>query len=204
LLGEGIAAAKSNPRIGLAYCCAFASRADLLVVGTYLSLWVVQAGAEQGLSTADSMIRYGMLFGLIQGTAMVWSIVMGIICDRFDRLLVIAIAFGLASAAYFTMGSMTNPFGSTIIYACVFLGMGEISTIISGGALIGQEAPIKMRGSVLGIFGLCGAVGLLSASFVGGQVFDYFSPTAPFTMMSIVNGIVCVLAVVFYRKTAKP
>lgn len=203
LLREGIAAAKDNPRIGLAYCCAFASRADLLVVGTYLSLWVVQAGAEQDISTVDSMIRYGMLFGIIQGTAMVWSLVMGIICDRFNRLLVIAVAFGLAAAAYFTMGAMTNPFGGAIIFACIFLGMGEISTIISGGALIGQEAPSKMRGSVLGIFGLCGAMGLLTASFLGGQVFDHFSPTAPFTMMSIINGIICLLALSFYRKNKK-
>ncbi len=68
-----------------------------------------------------------------------------------------------------------------------------MSIIISAGALLGQQAPQKIRGSVVGVFGLAGAIGILFASKVGGEIYDSISPTAPFVMMGILNA-----ALMFY------
>ena len=42
--------------------------------------------------------------------------------------------------------------------------------------------------------GTLGTFGILSATFLGGLVFDAFGPGAPFTMMSLVNLLVFVWA----------
>ena len=62
---RGITEAKRNPRIALAYASGFISRGDLVVVGTFFSLWFVQAGVDQGMSTGQAMGRAAFLFGAV-------------------------------------------------------------------------------------------------------------------------------------------
>jgi len=76
----------------------------------------------------------------------------------------------------------------------VFVGIGEISVIITGNALLGQEAPKARRGAVVGVFGLIGATSILCTNYFGGIVFDMISRVAPFVMMGIVNLIVALVA----------
>ena len=83
----------------------------------------------------------------------------------------------------------------------VLLGLGEISTIIAGNALIGQNAPAAVRGAVLGSFALCGAFGILVATSVGGRLFDLWMPGGPFVQMGIINAVV--LAGAFYVRWRK-
>jgi MFS family permease len=182
-----------RPRMALAFMSAFIGRGDLVVIGTFFSLWIVQLGIEVGMSTGDSLAKAGMLFGLIQLSAMGWAVFMGIISDKFDRVSSMAFGLFIAAVGYTLMGTVADPFGSNIYLMCVILGIGEISVIISAGALLGQQAPQKIRGSVVGVFGLAGAIGILFASKVGGEIYDSISPTAPFVMMGILNA-----ALMFY------
>jgi MFS family permease len=183
-----------RPRMGLAFLAAFIGRGDLVVIGTFFSLWIVQLGTDLGMSTGDSLVKAGMLFGLIQLSAMAWAIFMGMISDKFDRVSSLALGLFIAAIGYTLMGTVADPFGSNIYLMCVILGIGEISVIISAGALLGQQAPQKIRGAVVGVFGLVGGIGILFASKVGGEVFDNVSRTAPFVMMGILNAALMLFA----------
>ena len=197
-LGRGITEAKRNPRIALAYCTAFISRGDLVVVGTFFSLWFVQVGVDRGMSTGEAMGRAAFLFGaVIQFSAMCWAFFMGLICDRVNRVTAVAIAFSIAAVGYLWLGSIGDPFatGSLIIFACIVTGMGETSTVVSSGALLGQEAPPQYRGAVVGVFNKTGAIGIMAATMVGGLLVDVFEPNAPFTMMGICNLLICAAAI---------
>ncbi len=191
---QGFAATRTNPRITLAYVMAFASRGDLAILTYFFSLWVVQAGVQSGMSLGESTAKAGMLFGLSQGVGLLWSLGMGLIINRINRMTSMCIAFGLATIGYFSLGLISDPFGSFIILACILAGMGEASAMVAGGVLIGQEAPARIRGVVLGTFSLMGTAGIMVLSFIGGRVFDGIGPTAPFVMMGIVNLIVFVSA----------
>jgi MFS family permease len=197
-LMRGVAEAKRNPRIALAYSSAFISRGDLVVVGTFFSLWFVQVGVEQGLSTGQAMARAGFLFGaVIQLSAMCWAFFMGLICDKVNRVTGVIIAFSIAATGYFFMGSIGDPYaaGSLIIFACVITGMGETSTVVASGALLGQEAPPEYRGAVVGVFNKSGAIGIMVATLLGGYLVDQFDGNAPFTMMGVANVIVLSAAI---------
>ncbi len=114
-----------RPRMALAFMSAFIGRGDLVVIGTFFSLWIVQLGIEVGMSTGDSLAKAGMLFGLIQLSAMGWAVFMGIISDKFDRVSSMAFGLFIAAVGYTLMGTVADPFGSNIYLMCVILGIGE-------------------------------------------------------------------------------
>lgn len=190
----GIAAAADNPRIALAYVLAFASRGDLVIITTFISLWVFQAGVDAGLTPGAATAKAGMIFGMAQGVALIWSFVMGLILDRIPRLTGVCLAFALAGLGYSALGQVDDPFGSWMVPAAILAGIGEASAVVAAGVLIGQEAPAATRGTIIGTFGLCGSLGIIVLSYAGGQVFDAFGRNAPFAMMGIVNFAVLALA----------
>jgi len=202
----GLSEARRNSRIALAYASAFIARGDLVVVGTFFSLWFVQIGAQQQIPTGQAMAKAGLLFGaVIQVSALSWAFIMGIICDRLDRVTAVALAFGIASVGYLTLGSIQDPFsaGTIIILGCVITGMGEISAVISSMALVGEEAPPNYRGAVVGVFNKTGAIGIIAATTIGGLLVDTIKPNAPFTMMGIFNLIICLVAIFVRLKKEK-
>lgn len=197
-LGRGLMEARRNPRIALAYTSAFIARGDLVVVGTFFSLWFVQVGVDQGMTTGEAMARAGFLFGaVIQFSALCWAFFMGLICDRINRTTAVAIAFGIASCGYLGLGLIGDPFavGSLIVYACIVTGMGETSTVVASGTLLGQEAPAHYRGAVVGVFNKSGAIGIMLATLIGGQLVDIVGPNSPFFMMGVCNVVIMLLAI---------
>ena len=195
-VGKGFSEALRNPRIALAYMTSFASRGDLVAVGIFLPLWVVQHGKDVGLIPAESMERAGFMLFLIFGTSVLWSPIMGFIADRLNRVVAVCFGFSVAGVAYFAMYLANDPFVTAALCASVAVGIGEVSAVVSGGALLGQEAPKERRGAVVGVFGLTGAFSILCTSQFGGIVFDKISRVAPFAMMGIINFLVVLVALI--------
>jgi MFS family permease len=155
----------------------------------------VHAGAEQGISTADALARGGITMSALILANVFWAPVFGLILDRVNRVIGLCVAMGLATLGYFALGSVTDPYDMPVMMAATFvLGIGEISVIVVCNALLGQEAPAKIRGAASGVFGLVGTFGILFATLAGGIVFDAFGPSAPFKMMAGINGLVAVIA----------
>jgi len=134
-----------------------------------------------------------------------WAPVMGFICDRLTRVQAVTLGLAIAGSGYILMSMVGDPFGpingpgdvfkvlftdplsSETLCAGVLLGMGETSVIVSVGALLGQEARGEYRGSIVGVFGQFGGLGILVTTLVGGQLFDGVGRTAPFFMMGLLN-----------------
>lgn len=187
----GLRAAKASPRLALSYGSAFAARGDMLVVGAFYSLWFVRAGADQGIDSGEAIMKAGISMGALLLANWIWAPIFGAIIDRINRVVALCIAMLLAAIGYFVIGAVPDPFDAPVMMTATFiLGIGEISAIVAGNALLGQEAPKDIRGASVGVFGLIGTAGILFATFAGGQVFDAFGPGAPFTMMGFVNLII--------------
>jgi MFS family permease len=203
LVREGFSAMKNNPRVTLSYASAVATRGDVVIIGTYFSLWLVQDGRAQGLSIGESMARAGFIFGaVIQLAAFVSAPIMGWICDRVNRVTGMIIAFTTSAIGYMGMGLIGDPFHSSLIIPIgIILGCGETWNVVAGGVLIGQEAPARIRGSVLGMFNLFGAFGIAICVSAAGYLFDHWYHNGPFMMMGIINAVI-MLAAVYVRFTA--
>ena len=202
LMRQGFAAGK-DPAVALAYGAAFVSRGDLVVVGTFLTLWAQRHGAEHGIDAAKALATGGMIAGISQTAAFVWAPVIGKIADRLDRVGALALALALATVGYGSMGLVSDPTGGAMIAAVCLVGVGEISALITSQVLIAQQAPLPTRGAVVGVFGLFGALGILVATKVGGHLFDHVAPSAPFVLMGVLNGLLLAWALIVRQRARR-
>lgn len=200
----GMGAARM-PRIALGYAAAFVSRADLAVVSQFLTLWLVREGMAQGLTVAQATVKAVTFYVVIQLFALPWAVIFGIVLDRIDRLLGLAIGMFVAFVGYASLGVLENPIGNGMYIAAAFVGAGEMAANISATSLIGKEAPERGRGAVLGMFSLFGAVGIMVVGLVGGWLFDNWKPVGPFLYMAASNATlfgITLLTIFFTRKTS--
>ncbi|MAF84556.1 MAG: MFS transporter [Gammaproteobacteria bacterium] len=194
LLAQGFSAAR-NPRIAVSYASAFAARGDVVVIGTYVSLWGTQAGIADGLLEENALARATIIFATIQTAALIASPIIGIMNDRINRVTALIIGMGLAALGYILFGLQTTPLGSSAMGIAFILGIGQISAILAGTTLIGQEADPKITGATIGVWSFCGAVGTMIGSLLGGLLFDWWRPGAPFLLMGSLNLLVMIAAI---------
>ncbi len=110
----------------------------------------------RGMSTADAAQRGLMFYIIIQVFALCWLPILGLILDRVDRVMGLAIAMLLAGLGYFSLFMLNDPLGPMMWVCAVLVGIGEMSANLGSLTLIGSEAPKKGRGAVIGLFSLCG------------------------------------------------
>jgi len=198
-LRESMLAARDNPRVALSYGCAFVARGDLIVVGVFFTLWLTQEGIAQGLSSADAIRKAGLFFGLIQGTALLWAPIAGVINDRLDRVTATAAGLALAALGYGSIAIIEDPLGPWMYGCAMLLGVGQMSVMLASQTLIGQEAPPDQRGAVMGAFSICGALGIMFVTKAGGLVFDTWKP-GPFVIVALCNVVLLVVALLMRRR----
>ena len=180
--GEGIMAAR-DAGIALAYGAAFVSRGNLAIVGTFFTLWLANYGTvELGLTRAEALSRAGIILAITQSMALVGAPIFGILTDRINRVTALNITLLLAFLGYGGTILVENPFGPGMIACGILIGLSEVGCVITSAVLIAQQSPARLRGSIIGIFNLTGALGIMVASKVGGELFDAWREAAPFIM----------------------
>lgn len=185
-----------NPRIALAYAGAFAARSDLVIKGMFLTLWAIQDGVKQGLNPGESIARFGLMLILMNAVGIASAPVFGWVIDRVNRVTAFIIALTCASGGYLSMGLITSPLDFSMWPFFVLITWGSGFMMKSSLSLIGQEAPIKERGSVIAMSGMFGAIGILIFSKWGGMAFDAWGPWAPFVLAGAYQSVLLVIAVV--------
>jgi MFS family permease len=196
----GIKAAKQI-RVALAYTAAVVARGDMSVLSTFFVLWLTQQAISQGLPTMEASSYALKFYILIQVFALCWLPFMGMILDRVDRVMGVAIAMALAGVGYLSLFMMGDPLGPQMWIVAVLVGMGEMSANLASLTLIGSVAPEKGRGAVIGMFSLCGAIGILCIAKFGGMLSGVYGTIAPFLLVAIANAVVLALALAVFVMT---
>lgn len=193
LLREGLLAAK-DPGVALSYGAAFVSRGQLLVIGSFLSVWINKAGTLAGMEPGDITTRVGMIVGISQGVALLAAPVAGWLADRVNRVTAVIIIQSLAAVGYSAMLLVTDPFSGLMIAVACLAAAGQIGSIITAQVLVQQQAPAAIRGSVIGFWGLCGSAGILFSTSLGGWLFDQWTEAGPFVMMGALSALLAAWA----------
>lgn len=199
LTKEGILAAR-NPAILLAYMAAFVSRGDLALVGQTLTNWLTKFSLENGLSQADAQRQAQLGIVVVQSVALFAAPVIGIMADRMNRVNAVIVAVGISAVGYSSLFLVENPLGLNMKLALMVVGVGEVAGVIVSQVLVAQFAPKEIRGSVIGMFGFCGALGILTALKLGGYLFDVWTESAPFLLFGIFGTFVVILGFAIRNK----
>lgn len=197
LFRSGVSEGIANPRIVLSYACAFIARSDLVLLGTYSVLWGTTVASAKGMDAAQALAEGRKVFATASVAALLWLFVIGVVLDRVNRVTGVIICMTIACMGYMGTMLIDDPLEKAAIPLLVLLGMGQISAFAGAQTLIAKEASVATRGSVIGMFNMCGAIGILVSTFVGGILFDRVGPHAPFvfvgslTLLLIAASIVC-------------
>ena len=187
---QGLLAAKDKG-IALAYGAAFVARGNLAIVGTFFALWLTNYGtAELGMNRADALARAGLVIAVTQTAALLSAPLWGLLADRINRVSALNVTLLLAFLGYGGTWLIDNPFGGGMIVCCVLIGMSEVGCIVTSSVLIAQQSPVRIRGAVIGLFNLFGAIGILVATKVGGVLFDTWREAAPFITFACIALVV--------------
>lgn len=192
LFRRGLSASARSPRLWLSYAAAFVARGDLAIVGTYAVAWGNLAAIQDGLPPAEALRAGSIPFVIAQSAALFWPVVVIFVIDRLDRITALGISMAIACVGYSALMLVPDPIKAQAIPFFILLGIGQISAFLGAQSLIGKEAPPEERGSVIGLFSLSGAVGILVTSLIGGWLFDNVSPQSTFLLIGVLNGLVAV------------
>lgn len=193
LVRSGLGAAR-NPRIALAYACAFIARSDMVVLGAFVNLWGTSAAMAAGMDPAEASARGRMLFVVANIAGLLWLPFMGHLLDRVNRVSGAVVGMALAAAGFLATDLVGDPLARSSLVFFVFLGMGQVSAFVVATTLISQEAPPKARGAVISVYNISGAVGILFSSLVGGRLYDAVGPHAVFEMVGWMSVVVAIFA----------
>lgn len=193
---EGFAAAK-DPGVRLAYFACFVARGNLAVVGTFFTLWAALYGkSELGLTYAEGIAKGGAFLVISYVASLLSAPIFGILSDRMNRVSALSVTLFIGFIGYGSTFFINDPFSGKMLISLVLIGMAEVGCIITSGVLIAQQAPAAIRGSVIGTFSLCGAIGILFASKAGGWLFDHWMATGPFVLFGLVAGLVFIWSLI--------
>jgi len=203
LVRSGLAEAR-NPRIALSYACGFIARSDLVLLGTYSVLWGTTVAASRGMPAAQALAEGRKIFTIASTAALLWLFVIGVVIDRVNRVTGIIICMTLASMGYLGTMFIDDPLSKDAIPLIILLGIGQISAFAGAQTLISKEAPPRSRASVIGMFNVFGAAGILLSTALGGVLFDRIGPHAPFVMVGGLTVLLIAAAVVCRIKAPGP
>ncbi len=189
-LREGVSEGR-RPVISLAYAASFVARGNLAVVGTFFTLWASIYGTTVlGMTSAEALAKGGGILAISYAASLVSAPVFGIMSDRINRISALAITLFIGAVGYTSTYWITDPFSVSAIICLIIIGMAEVGCIITSGVLIAEQAPDRLRGSVVGVFTLTGAVGILIASVAGGYLFDHWIQSGPFVFFGLIAAAV--------------
>jgi MFS family permease len=185
-----------NPRIALAYAGAFAARSDVVIKGLFLALWAIQSGRDFDLRPAQAMARFGTMIAVMYAVSLISAPAFGWFIDRVNRMTAMIVALVFGATGYLSMYVITSPLDFAMLPYLIVLTLGAGFTTKASMALIGQEAPVAERGSVIAMTQTFGAIGILFFTVVGGRLFDEWGPWAPFVIAGAYQAALLVAAVV--------
>jgi MFS family permease len=196
LLARSVGRALHNPRIVLAYAGALVARSDVVIKGLFLSLWAIQAGRAEGLSPGRAMAQFGTMIIIMYVVSLVSAPAFGWFIDRVHRVTAMIVALATAATGYLSMRFLTSPLDMAMIPLLVVLTLGTGFMVKAAMALIGQEAPVAERSSVIAGSSMCGALGILIFTAIGGRLFDAWGPWAPFVLAGAYQAVLLLFAII--------
>lgn len=184
-----------HPGVRLAYFAGFAAGANMAVIGTYLTLWTTGHAAATGVGFAQGLALGGVLMVIIQLVSIAAMPAIGVLNDRTRPLVALQVSLVLAVAGYGSTFFVTDPSAISGKLSAALLSVGQSAVIISSQVFVQAEAPLKVRGTIIGFYTVCSGLGAAVILKLSGYVFDSWLLTGPFVLTSAVNGIVLVFAV---------
>jgi len=185
---ELIRVVKNSPVLQAGYLCAFITRADIVLLGTYLIAWAVKIAPEYGLSSEAASFKGAVPMMVMGGFSLFAYPVFGILLDRWGRVATIILTLLLGGAGFLCVAASPTPFpGILSIVGVLLIACSVSGAVVGSNALSVDASPPELVGATLGGLNTVAMIGIIIFLFCGGLIFDKVSPGWVFIIKGLIN-----------------
>ncbi len=185
---------RTEPRLRLAFASSLFARSDMVFVGLFLMLWFIYFADLVKVGQAQAASKAGMLIGLMGLVVMLSIPVWRSFIERFGRIQAVALGMMLSALGFMMLGFVVNPFDWFIVVPVLLISAGQAGCFVAPQILTVDHSPKELLGSVLGAFNVIGCLGIIFFVQIGGFLFDYVGPPAPFVFTGAGNLLISAYA----------
>ncbi len=172
------------------YVTTFVSRIDIVIISTFVIVWMVSVADDFGLTSIQATMKGGILLLVMSVVTMfAWPII-GILLDKWGRAQVMILGLFFAGAGMSLIALTKNPFTTPMYLYTSMMGVGFSAATGSASALTADASPKPLLGSVMGGLNAMQPLGAFIFLFLGGLSFDKLGYWGPFALKGIVD-ILC-------------
>ncbi len=183
-----------DPRMQLAFVATFYTRADVIVLSLFYTLWCISVSDIVGVTRLFAATHAAVLIGLLGASVLASIPIWKMVIERQSRISAIGASLSMAGIGYLSLGLFANPFNWLIIMPMVLIGIGHAGCMVTLQVLTVDIAPRRILGAVLGMAYLTGGAGIIMLTQSGGYYFDAVGPRAPFMLMGTAKLLVTLFA----------
>ena len=172
-----------DPRMQLAFAAAFYSRADVIVIGLFYSLWCLSVSDMVDVSRSYAIAHAAVMIGLMGGAVLLTIPVWKRFIEGHSRISAIGAGLSMAAVGYLMLVLFDNPFNWLVAVPLILIGVGHAGCLVTLKVLTVDAAPKSILGSMLGMAYVTGGAGIIMLVQSSGYYFDAVGPRAPFALM---------------------
>ena len=192
--------AGKNRKFGVMLFIGSVVRTDTVITGSFLALWIVNAGHSNGVDAITATLTAGTVASIRFVAKVIGAPLFGLITDKINRVLMMLLSLAFMTFAFGYIGLITNVFGQTMMIGAAIIGFAESAEAIASQSLIAQEAPPQFRGSSVGVFTFLGTLTLIVINLAGGYLFYKVGFNSPLLMEGVFHLVVLLISIWLLRK----
>ncbi|HPF87003.1 MAG TPA: MFS transporter [Candidatus Limiplasma sp.] len=156
-------------------------------LGNSSNAFLLLKAQDLGFTAAQVILLY-LVFNV---SASALAIPAGKLSDRFGRSKILVPGYLIYGLVYLGFALIT----SKPVTVFLFIAYGAYTAFISGAerAFVAESAPVQLRGTVLGLYGMLQGIALLLASMIAGVLWDTVGSGAPFLLGGVLGIVSAVL-----------
>jgi MFS family permease len=176
---------KKSMAIKATYWCSLITRADIVVLATFLGTWGVKYGNEIGMAAEKATFKAFIPMMVMSVVGLICFPIAGILLDRWGRVptIILALISGAVGMLFFAIAP--NPFSTLLYPGVILISFGMAGGIAGANTLASDASPKGMVGSILGGLNTMQPIGVLFFLAVGGYLFDKLGPGWAFALKGI-------------------
>ncbi|PRT53526.1 hypothetical protein B9G98_01146 [Wickerhamiella sorbophila] len=191
LIKSGFAVAKDDTKLKYAYMGSAVARAATVITALFIPQLVNDWFRKSELCKPDegcreAYILAAILTGVANTTALLFAPIFGWAVDRYGHYIALRISCIVGVIAMILMSLVQSPKSTTATAAAALLGIAQIGVITISMSMC-TDRRRDIAGSVAGVYSLCGGVGILIVTQVGGQLAGVWDKI-PFVAGSLLYG----------------
>ena len=186
-LKEAIPVVKKSISLKASYMCSLITRADIIVLATFLVSWGVKVAGDFDLTSTEATMK-SMFPMIAMGVFSLFAFpVIGILLDKWGRVPTLILSLICAAVGMLLISVSPNPFSPILYVAVLLAGIGMAGSIAGANTLATDASPKNMIGSILGGLNTMQPIGALFFIAAGGFLFDKMGPGWAFGLKGVAN-----------------